>query len=452
MRTVILVLAAVVAGLPIRAEAQTGAPAGPVPVELLKQRRERLLDRLGEGVVVLRSARVQDMDGEDYAQASDFRQDNDFFYLTGLEEPGAWLIMRAHRNAGDEVVLFVAPRDPAQEIWSGPRIDMRAASAITGIADVRTTERVSAEVGRLLAAGGPLYVKVPRTGQDLCAALEGDEREACTWLFLQPLTRARVELRDIRPHTAALRLVKDADELRRLRRAIEITTAAHRVAMARAMPGIWEYELEAAIEHTFHSRGAERVGFTSIVGSGPNSTALHYDKSRRRTEAGDLVVMDIGADFGYYTADVTRTIPVSGKFTTRQRALYNLVLGAQQAAIEAIKPGMDLGKLDEIAREYMRKNSGRLCAPRTCDEYFVHGVGHWLGMDVHDPAEINTPFAAGMVLTVEPGIYIPAENTGIRIEDDVLVTPTGYEVLSTGAPRTADEVERAMAEADNTVK
>jgi len=246
--------------------------------------------------------------------------------------------------------------------------------------------------------------------------------------------------------------VKDADEMRRLRRAIEITTDAHRVAMARATPGIWEYELEAAIEHTFHSKGAERVGFTSIIGSGPNSTALHYDKSRRRTEAGDLVVMDIGADFGYYTADVTRTMPVSGKFTARQRALYDLVLGAQQAAIEAIKPGMDLVRLDEIAREYMRRNSGRLCAPRTCDEYFVHGIGHWLGMDVHDPAEINTPFAAGMVLTVEPGIYIPAEATGIRIEDDVLVTPTGYEVLSTSAPRTADEVEQAMAEDENTVR
>jgi Xaa-Pro aminopeptidase len=452
MRTVTLILAMLVSALPGRAEAQVGSPAGPVPVELLKQRRGRLLDRIGDGVIVLRSARVQDMDGEDYAQASDFRQDNDFFYLTGLEEPGAWLVMRAHANADDEVVLFVQPRDPAQEIWSGPRIEERAASAITGIPDVRTTDRVTSEVAKLLSPGRPLYVKLPRTAQEICASLEGDERDACTWLFLEPIERTRVELRDIRPHTAALRLVKDADELRRLRRAIEITTDAHRVAMARATPGIWEYELEAAIEHTFHSKGAERVGFTSIIGSGPNSTALHYDKSRRRTEAGDLVVMDIGADFGYYTADVTRTIPVSGKFTARQRALYDLVLGAQQAAIEAIRPGMDLVKLDEIAREHMRKNSGRLCAPRTCDEYFVHGIGHWLGMDVHDPAEINTPFAAGMVLTVEPGIYIPAEAVGIRIEDDVLVTSTGYEVLSTGAPRTADEVEQAMAQAIQSVK
>ena len=452
MRIVTLILAGVLAALPTRAHTQTGAPAGPVPVELLQARRDRLLDRIGDGVVVLRSARVQDMDGEDYAQASDFRQDNDFFYLTGLEEPGAWLVMRAQQNAEDQVLLFVQPRDPAQETWSGPRIDPRAASGITGIADVRTSERVAAEVGSLLTPGRALYVKIPRAGQELCSTLEGAEQEACMWLFLQPLARARVELRDVRPHVAALRLVKDADELRRLRRAIEITTDAHRVAMALAAPGVWEYELEAAIEHTFHSKGAERVGFTSIIGSGPNSTALHYDKSRRRMAAGDLVVMDIGADFGYYTADVTRTIPVSGKFTARQRALYDLVLGAQQAAIEAVRPGMDLGKLDEIAREYMRKNSGRLCAPRTCDEYFVHGIGHWLGMDVHDPAEINTPFAPGMVLTVEPGIYIPAEATGIRIEDDVLVTSTGYEVLSTGAPRTADEVEQAMAAANHTVK
>jgi Xaa-Pro aminopeptidase len=445
MRSVTLILAFVLAAVPGSANGQDGSPAGPVPVELLKQRRERLLDRVGEGVVVLRSARVQDMDGEDYAQASDFRQDNDFFYLTGLEAPDAWLVMLARNDGPDQVLLLVPPRDEAEEIWSGPRIGAREAAGVTGIADVRTSERAATEVASLLGSGKTLYTKIPRLAQEYCGSRQGNERLACTWLFLQPLVQAPVDLRDIRPHTAALRLIKDADEMRRLRRAIEITNDAHRVAMARAEPGIWEYELEADIEHTFHSQGAERVGFTSIVGSGPNSTALHYDKSRRRTEAGDLIVMDIGAEFGYYTADVTRTIPVSGKFTARQRALYDLVLGAQQAAISAVKPGMDLMRLDGIAREYMRRNSRGLCGTRTCDEYFVHGLGHWLGMDVHDPAEISTTFAPGMVLTVEPGIYLPAENLGIRIEDDVLVTATGHEVLSNGAPRTADEVEQAMA-------
>ena len=452
MRTVTLILASMLLLAPGRASAQEGSPAGPVPVELVRQRRERLLDRVGEGVVVLRSARVQDMDGEDYAQAADFRQDNDFFYLTGLEAPGAWLVLRAREDGPDEVLLFVQPRDQAEEIWSGPRISTQAAGETTGIADVRTTERVAAEVGALLAPGKPLYVKVPRAAQEVCATRPGRERIDCTWLFLQPLAPSQVELRDVRPHVAALRLVKDADEIRRMRRAIEITADAHKVAMARAFPGIWEYELESHIEQTFHSKGAERVGFTSIVGSGPNSTALHYDKSRRRTEAGDLIVMDIGADFGYYTADVTRTIPVSGKFTARQRALYDLVLASQQAAIAAIRPGLDLIRLDSIAREYMRRNSGRLCGTRTCDQFFVHGLGHWLGMDVHDPAEISTPFAPGMVLTVEPGIYLPAESIGIRIEDDVLVTSNGYEVLSNGAPRTADEIERAMADDNATVK
>lgn len=444
MRIVIAAFIAILAAGP--AAAQTGSPAGAVPVELLKERRARLADRIGEGTVLLRSARVLDMDGEDYAQASDFRQDNDFFYLTGLEAPGAWLVLAARADGPDREMLFIPPRSEEEELWTGPRIDAAEAARVTGIADVRSSDVAAAEIGALLAGTPALHIKVPRLAETLCSSQPPEARLSCLWLFMQPLARSPVALRDVRPHTAALRLIKDADELRRLRRAIDITTDALKRALQTARPGVWEYELEAVIEYEFHRRGAERVGFTSIVGSGPNATALHYDQSRRRMAAGDLVVMDVGAEFGYYTADVTRTVPVSGKFTPRQRALYGLVLGAQQAAIDSVRPGMTLPRLDAIARDYMRRNSGDLCAPRSCDEYFAHGVGHWLGMDVHDPAEINTPFAPGMVLTVEPGIYIAAENIGIRIEDDVLVTPTGHEVLSAAAPRTADAIEKAMAD------
>lgn len=408
-------------------QAQTGSPAGAVPVDLLQERRERLLDRIGDGVVVLRSARTLDMEGEDYAQTSDFRQDNDFFYLTGLEIPGSWLVLIAHSSGPDEVILYVPPRNATEEQWTGPRLSTGEAAKQSGIRNVKTNQAAAREINAVVQQSRAAYTKVPR---DTCTELDG----------------VRVSgLRDIRPHMAALRLIKDEDELRRLQKAIEITAEAQREAMKAARPGMWEYEIEALIEYTFHRRGAERVGFPSIVGSGPNSTVLHYDESRRRTEAGDLMVIDVGAEFGYYTADITRTIPVSGKFTQRQRALYDLVLGAQQAAIQAIRPGTTLIALEQVARDYMRRNSGELCGRSTCDEYFVHGLSHWLGMDVHDPAEISTPLAAGMVLTVEPGLYIAAESIGIRIEDDVLVTQTGHQILSTAAPRTAAEIEQMMA-------
>jgi Xaa-Pro aminopeptidase len=171
---------------------------------------------------------------------------------------------------------------------------------------------------------------------------------------------------------------------------------------------------------------------------------LHYDKNRRQMESGDVVVMDIGAEYSYYSADVTRTIPVSGKFSGRQREIYDLVLGAQNAAIEAIRPGTTVGELTGVARTWLRENSNGACGQQTCDAYFVHGLGHWLGMDVHDVGDYATPLLPGMVLTIEPGIYLPDENLGVRIEDDVLVTETGHEVLSAGAPRDPDRIEALM--------
>jgi Xaa-Pro aminopeptidase len=215
--------------------------------------------------------------------------------------------------------------------------------------------------------------------------------------------------------------------------------------MAAARAGMWEYEIEALIEYTFRKNGAERVGFPTIVGSGPNSTTLHYDRSRRQTQAGDLVVADIGAEFGYYTADVTRTFPISGKFTDRQRAIYNLVLATQQTAIDSVRPGMDISRLNQISRTYMREHSGTLCGKDTCDRFFPHGLSHWLGMDTHDAGDYARKFEPGMVLTVEPGIYLPQEGLGVRIEDDVLVTAQGHEVLSAAAPRQAVDIERAMS-------
>lgn len=373
----------------------------------------------------------------DYPQDSDFRQDNNFFYLTGLETPRSWLVLQAGEAGGASVVLYLPPRDVPRERWTGPQLGPGPeASQLAGIADVRSTDRFQADVTRWLAGRGAsgrvsaLFVSPGAARNDtllsrLAGAYSGKVRDGAELL-------------------ASVRLVKDEDELRRLRRAIEITGEAHREAMRVAAPGMYEYELEAAVEYVFRVNGAERVGFPSIVGSGPNSVILHYDKNRRRMEAGEVVVVDIGAEFGYYTADVTRTLPVSGRFTPRQRAIYELVLGAQEAALRAVRPGARVRELDSIARVYMDRHSGDLCGGEPCTRYFVHGIGHWLGLDVHDAGDYRTPLAPGMVLTIEPGIYIPEERLGVRIEDDVLVTGDGYELLTAAVPRTPDAVEAMM--------
>jgi Xaa-Pro aminopeptidase len=429
----LLVLSLVGAG----AAAQTGSPAGPVPVARLQARRAALLDRIGTGIAIIRSADEKSIEG-DYPQDSDFRQDNDFFYLTGLETADSWLVLVARgEGQSDQTILYVPARDSAEERWTGPKLGPGPeAAALTGISDTRPTSDVKAELHQLLNAPGVLLL-YPRYGNQKDSMLFRE-------LGLTDSLGRAVQKRNVRGLIGALRLVKDEDEIARLRKAIDITAEAEREAMKTARPGMWEYEIEALIEYTFRRRGAERLGFPSIVGTGINSTTLHYDKSRRQTEAGDLVVMDIGAEYGYYSADVTRTIPISGRFTPRQRALYDLVLATQQAAIDSVKPGMTIGRLNSISRAYMREHSGDLCGGESCDRYFIHGLSHWLGMDVHDVGDYSAKLAPGMVLTVEPGIYIPAEQLGIRIEDDVLVTANGYDLLSKGAPRSAAEIETLM--------
>ena len=227
-------------------------------------------------------------------------------------------------------------------------------------------------------------------------------------------------------------------------RAMGITMEAHREVWRVAGPGVREYELEAALEYVFKAQGAERVGFPSIVGSGPNSVILHHDKNRRVLREWELVVVDIGAEYGYYTADITRTFPTSGVFSPRQRALYNLVLGAYGAGLEAIRPGGTLGEVNGAVREFLEETSGTLCGEASCAPYLIHGVAHWLGMDVHDVGSNQTAFAPGMVLTLEPGLYFPEEALGIRIEDDILVTENGHTVLTQALPRTTEEIEAVM--------
>jgi Xaa-Pro aminopeptidase len=413
-----------------------------VPVERLTARRSALLDSIGTGVALVRSAEIRSIEG-DYPQESDYREDNDFFYLTGLEAPGGLLMLVARADSSDRVILYLPQTDSTRERWSGARLAPGAEAArLSGIETVRPAAGAEAEIQKLVFGSGS-----PARAGALYLRRSPRERES---LFFQRLVFSDqklgtpVRIGDLSVRVAQLRMIKDSDELRRLRRAITITGDGLRAAMALAEPGMYEYELEARLEYVFRRAGSERLGFPSIIGSGPNSTTLHYDRNRRKTEDGDLVVMDVGAEFGYQTADITRTIPISGRFTPRQRALYELVLGAQQAAIDSVRPGTDLQRLNRIARDYMRAHSDTLCGSAPCDRYFTHGLSHWLGMDVHDVGSFAAVLAPGMVLTVEPGLYIPEERLGIRIEDDVLVTVGGPEVLSAGIPRTVGEVEAAM--------
>jgi len=426
--------------------AQAGSPAGSVPVQRLEARRASLAHRLGTGIAILRSSAERSIEG-DYPQDSDYREDNDFFYLTGAEAPESWLVLVARDSALAQTILYLPQRDTVtpyrSEQWVGRRLNPGPeAAALTGISDIRPATQAQREISALVfgpdspARHGMVYVKP--------GPLQADSPFLHDSILGIASAGAGLRVGDLAAEVAPLRLVKDSDELARLRKAIALTTEAEQAAMRTLRPGMYEYEIEALIEYTFRRGGAERVGFPSIVGSGPNSVLLHYDKSRRRIEAGDVVVMDIGAEFGYLTADVTRTAPAGGTFTPRQRAIYQLVLATQQAAIDSVRPGMDIPRLNQIAREYLRAHSDTLCGRATCDKYFVHGLSHWLGMDVHDVGSGRTPLVPGMVLTVEPGIYLPREGLGVRIEDDVLVTPEGREVLSAAAPRRPEEIESLM--------
>lgn len=404
----------------------------PVDTAAVAARRRALLTRLGRGVILIPAAHERQLE-RDYVQDNDFRQHNTFFYFTELETQDAWLLMVA-RGGGEagETVLFLPPRDPGQERWTGLRLGPDSTAArVSGIPRVLSTDSLDRVLrGALLRPPGPVYLPLDPTTRD-------EER-------VRELVFTGNDVRNLRPVVDSMRLVKDADELARLRTAVDITTLGHIAALQAAHPGVWEYEIEAALEGTFRRNGADRVGYPSIVGSGPNSTTLHYDVNRRQTQDGDLVVMDAGAEWGQYTADVTRTFPINGTFTARQRAIYDLVFAVQQAAFEATRPGTTIDQLNRVARDYMRAHSGSLCGDQTCDAYFIHGLSHWLGMDVHDVGDYSTPLRPGMVLTLEPGIYLAREKLGVRIEDDVVVTTTGAQWLSAQLPRTSDGIERLM--------
>jgi Xaa-Pro aminopeptidase len=394
-----------------------------------------------------------------------FRQDSDFYYLTGFAEPEAVLVLIPGRKHG-QFVMFCRDRDPKMELWHGFRAGPEGVCDNVGADDgfpvadideilpglIEGRERVYHSMGRSTEFDQQLMSWVNRIrGKEATGAVPPGE-----------FTNLDHLLHD-------LRLIKSAAELRLMRRAGEITASAHVRAMQYCRPGMFEYQLEAEILHEFAISGARHPAYSSIVGSGANGCVMHYVDNAAKMRNGDLVLIDAGCEFEYYAADVTRTFPVNGTFNTEQRALYELVLASQLAAIEAIKPGNHWNQPHDasvrvitqglVKLGLLKGTVASLIKSGAYQEFYMHKAGHWLGLDVHDVGDYRVAaewrlLEPGMVMTVEPGIYISANNVsvakkwhgiGIRIEDDVIVTDQGHEVISDGVPKTVEEIEALMA-------
>ena len=429
--------------------------------ELTKKRREEFLNRIRGGAAIFPSAPVALRNGD---VDHDYRQDTDFYYLTGFEEPGAVAVLvpdhPEHRFA-----LFVQPKDRDREVWTGVRAGEVGAVHDYGADVAFTSDKLDPELANLVQGADRLYY---RFGSDL----RFDQRIIG---LLKRFGRER-QRNGVGPNAVIdpaemlheMRLIKTEADLDFLRRAIDITCEGHRAAIRAIKPGAFEYEIEAALSYVFRKSGSPRHGYPPIVASGSNATVLHYTANRRRLCASDLVLIDAGAEYGYYTGDVTRTLPASGKFDPEQRNVYDLVLEAQIEAIEEVKPGVPFiephnravkvlteglvrlglleGDIDELIKEEKYK------------EFYMHRTSHWLGMDVHDagPYKVGDEWRGlepGMVLTIEPGLYIREDagnvdpryrGIGVRIEDDILVTPDGCEILSAGVPKNVCEIEELM--------
>jgi Xaa-Pro aminopeptidase len=392
---------------------------------------------------------------EEDAQAYVFAQEENFYYLTGHNEEEAGLILLPPADSkakkddfqGPREILFLPAKNPAKEKWNGVRMSPSdpGIQARTGFTDIRPFSEMRATIERLARFYPAFYTILPYEKE-----LGGypHEKETVDWL---KLAAPQVNLKDIRGNIIDLRLIKSPTEIAFLRQAIDLSLDAHFAAFKMMRPGLWEYQVAAKMVEVHALGGSEAEAYAPIVGAGPNSTALHYDRLGRKIEDGDIVVMDVGAQYSGYAADITRTVPANGKFTPRQREIYDIVLGAQNAALAALKPGADMcrkGKqsLFKISYDYINSH-GKDQHGKPLGQYFIHGLGHNIGLDVHDPGDSCKPLMPGQVVTMEPGIYIPEENLGVRIEDDVLITETGYELLSSKLPRTADEIEKIMAEA-----
>jgi Xaa-Pro aminopeptidase len=429
-----------------------------------RQRREQFMEKIGQGTAIVRSAPMAVMHNDvEY----NFRQDSDFYYLTGFNEPEAVLVLAPHHEE-HRVVLFVQPKDPERETWTGYRVGVEAAKEQFGVDIAYSMTEIDEQLSKYVDKSNRIFYHLGRDQAFNDRILSLWQR--CVRMYPRHGT-GPVAIEDPSPTLHALRQIKSPAELELMRRAATISAEAHQRAIAFARPGVYEYQVQAELEHTFRLNGAMGPAYPSIVASGVNACILHYTENTRQMQDGDLLLIDAGCAYDYYNADITRTFPVNGRFTAEQKALYEIVLEAQLQAIAQVKPGnpyslthdtavkvlvdglLDLGLLQGDPEELIKEEKYK--------PFYMHRTGHWLGLDVHDVGiyqhgETSHLLEAGQVLTVEPGLYIapdikPAEGQpevderwrgiGIRIEDDVAVTATGYEVLTEGVPKAIADLE-----------
>ena len=429
-------------------------------MQSFSERRARLLSSMHPGVLVVFSTptaiRNNDVEHE-------YRQSSDFFYLSGFDEPESVLVLSSVAEK-DKFVLFVRPRDPERETWDGRRAGVEGAVKEFGADAAYPISELATRLPELLLGSSELHYALGRHREQddvLLAALEGARRRGRRGAtYPTRISDAEVLLHE-------QRLFKTPEELDIMRRAARISGEAHVAAMKSAKPGVNECEIDALFRGIFRKHGCERPAYEPIVGSGPNATILHYRRNNRDLQDGDLLLIDAGCELEYYASDVTRTFPVNGRFSTEQRAIYDIVLESQERAIATAKSGATLDEVHVASAEVITRGLialGLVEGPfedamkeQRYKTYYMHKCSHWLGMDVHDVGSYyrggkGRPLEPGMVLTVEPGIYVSEHATGsaeryrgigVRIEDDVLVTESGNEVLTAHIPRTVDAVERA---------
>lgn len=423
------------------------------------ERRKRVLEQI-DGVAIVASAPVAIRNND---VEHDYRQESDLYYLTGLREPDAVLILSAVHDVHHSVI-FLRPRDPEREVWDGSRIGVEDAPEKLGVDAAFPIGELRKRLPDYLAGATSV---VHTLGQ----------RRGIDDRLLGAIGRVRQRGRNPKPWPETIvhpesvwhemRLHKDATELELMREAADITAEAHLRAMQEAAPGVHEYEIEASFRDVFIRRGCERAAYGPIIGSGPNACVLHYRENRRRMQEGELLLIDAGCEYEFYACDVTRTFPVSGTFTDAQRALYQVVLDSQLAAIEASRPGATIDGIHDVTVRtlvegmvsvgLLEGDVDGLIREEKHKRYYMHRTSHWLGLDVHDVGAYyvdgeSRPLAPGMVFTIEPGIYVRGDDEeaperfrglGIRIEDDVLITEDGHEVLTDAIPKTVADVEAA---------
>jgi Xaa-Pro aminopeptidase len=431
--------------------------------ETFAQRRNAVFDAMAAvgvpSVAVIPSAPVHIRNND---VEHDYRQDSDLYYLTGFDEPRSVLVLTFPER---KATMFVRPRDVEREIWDGPRAGVDGVKSDFGIDEAFVIAELKAELANLLQNKTRLYYRLGRERDfddrifDTLDTLRVRGRRGGTW---------PTEIIDPATVLHEMRLFKSDEEIAVMRKAAAITGEAHEGAMARAKAGMYEYEVESYLLETFRKHGAERAAYGSIVGSGPNATILHYRSNNRRMEEGDLLLIDAGCEYGYYASDVTRTFPVGKGFRKEQQAIYELVLEAQLATIDATRVGATLEDLHAVSVRVLTKglvtlgllegDVDTLITEEKYKPFYMHRTCHWLGMDVHDVGAYfhngeHRRLEPGMVTTVEPGIYIGRNEErvapewrgiGVRIEDDILVTATGPVNLTAGIPKTVDEVLRAI--------